>query len=191
MNTTFIKSDCIIDPSIDRDLSSFADAECRDEPELFSHLGSLCSNNKSYQSVILNHLKRSSDYISSIEEITEETTSSHSANNSAPASRFFQLNRWDGYISSIISEEETVEAILTDSKSSEVEHAVFSIEEFSQGDRELLRPGCLIEWQIGYKEIPSRLRTSEIRVRRIPLLTPEAIMQADKNGEDFYDQLDW
>lgn len=107
------------------------------------------------------------------------------ARDSLPAGRFTVLQSWEGVVVSVNDAEFT--AILTDrtTENSE-EEVVIGIEEISEDDRKLVKPGAVFYWFIGYKDAPGepRRRVSQIRFRRLPAWSQHDIDQAARHASE-------
>jgi hypothetical protein len=64
--------------------------------------------------------------------------------------------------------------------------AVFSLDEVSPSDRDLVKDGAIFYWNIGYYDDPSgqRHRVSEIRFRRLPAWLPGELRNAARAAAD-------
>ncbi len=80
------------------------------------------------------------------------------------------LQEWEGVVSEV--REDTLVARLIDvtCRDSPEEEAVFLIEDVRRDDLELLRPGAVFRWIIGYdvKRDGAKRRASQIVFRRLP-----------------------
>lgn len=105
---------------------------------------------------------------------------------------FQSLQSWEGIVESA-----TPEAITTRlrdrSKKSPDQIAEFSIDEISPIDRELVQPGAIFYWDIGYSEDKTgqRLRASLIRFRRLPAWTHKEIEKAKRDSIEMRNKLGW
>lgn len=89
----------------------------------------------------------------------------------APRVTFELLQRWEGTVQRV--EEDDVQVILVDkTRASEDEIATLALEDFSPADRELVVPGAVFYWTIGYRTVAgTRRRESFFSVRRRPTHT--------------------
>jgi hypothetical protein len=102
------------------------------------------------------------------------------------------LQEWEGTVDSI--GDRTFVARLVDRTSpGPDEEAEFDIDEVSRGDRDLLAPGAIFYWSIGYRDSASgsRSRTSLLTFRRLPAWTDEEKRQAEKTADEIIEVLDW
>lgn len=106
--------------------------------------------------------------------------------------RFVPLQKWEGTVLQIL--EDSFFARLVDLTSGGVdEEAEFPVEEVSDADRSLIRPGAVFYWNIGYIDNISgqRTRASVIRFRRLPVWRPEELERARRKAQHISDLLDW
>ena len=98
--------------------------------------------------------------------------------------KFNSLQKWEGHV--VKKGKDSFVAVLIDltNPSPIEEEAEFSLEEIEEGDRDLVKPGAVFYWNIGYYDKTSgRLRTSLIRFRRLPNWTREEIEFAEARGK--------
>lgn len=90
---------------------------------------------------------------------------------------FKLLQLWEGYVSDINGDEFTATVCDRTNPDYPNEEVVFSIEEVTPDDRELLQKGAVFYWSIGYADSigKPRSRESRIRFRRIPGWTQREI----------------
>ena len=101
-------------------------------------------------------------------------------------STFTPLQEWEGYVTEIGDETFTARLIdLTADSEQEEEEADFLILDLSDTDRQLLRPGAIFRWAIGYsiKRSGSKKRISSIVFRRLPAWTDREIKENRKKAE--------
>ncbi len=106
--------------------------------------------------------------------------------------RFIVLQSWEGYVLSVSVD--SFVARLVDSKHIRPdEEAEFDVNELTEDDREMLEPGAVFYWSIGYYDKPSgqRIRASEIRFRRLPAWTKEELKEAREHAKRLSEQLGW
>jgi hypothetical protein len=102
------------------------------------------------------------------------------------------LQEWEGTVD--YNYDSTFFARIVDRTSSGPdEEAEFDIDEVSRGDRELLAPGAIFYWSVGYRDSSSgtRSRTSLLTFRRLPAWTDEEMRQAQKRADEIIEVLDW
>ena len=104
---------------------------------------------------------------------------------SSPERNFRLLQHWEGVVDEI--GEETFWATLSDLTNPEnaEEYAEFSLSEIAPDDLEILNPGVIFYWSIGYETTTSgtRRRVSEFRLRRNPTWTRRTIMNLGSEAE--------
>jgi hypothetical protein len=86
-----------------------------------------------------------------------------------PREFFYAIQRWEGYV--ITVGEETFVARLVDLAGGlPEEEAEFYLDDVSDGDLELVRPGNVFYWSLGYRISATRQRSkvSLLRFRRLP-----------------------
>lgn len=105
---------------------------------------------------------------------------------SLPAGRFTVLQSWEGVVVLVNGAEFT--AILTDrtARLNPEEEVVIGIEEITEDDCTLIKPGAVFYWSIGYKDAPGepRRRVSQIRFRRLPAWSQHDIDQAARHAAE-------
>lgn len=88
----------------------------------------------------------------------------------APQDRFELHQQWEGAIESVSGD--TVTAILRDltDRTQPEEIVDLPLEEFSPNDADLVAPGAVFYWSIGYRITPTgtKERVSRFRMRRLP-----------------------
>ena len=105
-----------------------------------------------------------------------------------PVRKFKVLQQFEGKVTEVY-EDQTFRADLIDltDKTSELENAEFSIEEIHPLDRDLIVPGSVFYWIMGYETTPSDYkRVSEIRLRRSPRWSDHEIDSITKEGQDLF-----
>jgi hypothetical protein len=89
---------------------------------------------------------------------------------SRPQARFEALQKWEGRVLDVT--DSTFTAIVVDGMVSGVEEEVeFDLDEVTPGDLDLVVPGAVFYWSIGYRAEPSgeRSRSSVLVFRRLPV----------------------
>lgn len=102
--------------------------------------------------------------------------------------RFFALQEWEGTVLEV--REDLFLARLTDLTEATADtEAEFSTEEVSPSDRDLLVPGAIFYWRIGYtdKAGGQRERSSIIRFRRMPRWKEEDLKAAEEEASRLRD----
>lgn len=112
---------------------------------------------------------------------------------SIPKQKFKLLQKWEGTVVDT-SEEECV-AIIRDLIAPEnpEEEIKFSLEEIPETDRELVVPGSVFRWSIGYFDDKngSRHRTSTMTFRRLPYWRKKDLKKAQEEAESLRERLGW
>lgn len=102
---------------------------------------------------------------------------------SALEDRFELLQQWEGTIESITGD--TVTASLRDltDRAQPEEIVDLPLEEFSPNDADLVAPGAVFYWSIGYRVTPTgtKERVSRVRMRRVP---PPTRRQLERIAQD-------
>lgn len=104
---------------------------------------------------------------------------------------FRSLNKWEGVIAEIY--EDGFRAILTDLiHGGPQEEATISMDEVSDQDIPLLKPGAIFYWNIGYETINGqRRKASIIRFKRLPKWSQKDWDQALDKANEFHKGLQW
>lgn len=99
--------------------------------------------------------------------------------------KFQLLQFWEGRVDELVNE--GIVAIIRDktNPSNPEEEATILLEEISDEDIDLVRPGAVFYWSIGYEDAPSRRRISQIRFRRLPGWTKREIIESEKKAKEF------
>jgi hypothetical protein len=138
--------------------------------------------------------------IAEIDEITEQSTSIGKFE--APLieyppvefhiNRMISLQKWQGYVLKVLENSIWVRLIDLTNQGPD-EEAEISLEEITEDDLELLKPGAIFYWNIGYLDLYSgqRLRTSVIRFQRMPLWRDEEIDAAQREAEQLQKSIHW
>lgn len=104
---------------------------------------------------------------------------------------FRSLNKWEGIVTEIMDDE--FSAILTDLlNGGPQEEVTFSLEEVSEQDIPLLKPGAIFYWNIGYETINGqRRKASVIRFKRLPKWSRKDWDQILDKANELQQGLDW
>ena len=110
---------------------------------------------------------------------------------SQPSTRFEVLQKWEGIVLDVLRESFTARLIDLTLEGSD-EEAEFALDEIDEGDKDLLKPGAVFYWNIGYSDSPSgRARVSIIRFRRLPVWRSEELQRAKRDAERLSGLLEW
>lgn len=107
-------------------------------------------------------------------------------------SHMVSLQKWQGYVLKVTDSSLFVRLIDLTHKGPD-EEAEIPIEEISEDDRELIKPGAIFYWSIGYLDSYSgqRSRVSVIRFQRLPSWSKEEIDAAKREAERLQQIVDW
>lgn len=105
---------------------------------------------------------------------------------SLPAGRFTVLQSWEGVVVSVSDAEFTATLVDRTDRENPEEEVVIGIEEISEDDRKLIKPGAVFYWSMAYKDAPGepRRRVSQIRFRRLPAWSQYDIDQAARRASE-------
>ena len=105
--------------------------------------------------------------------------------------RYVSLQEWEGYVSSIHDDEFTARlADVTAGSSALEEEATFPISDVVESDRDLLVPGAVFRWSIGYAHHGrTRMRSSMIAFRRLPQWLKSDIERANQRALELQDSI--
>ncbi len=103
--------------------------------------------------------------------------------------RFRAIQKWEGYV--IDADDEVFRARLIPLKGEGCEQeAEIFLSEITDEDREMLQPGAVFYWSIGYLEKPSgTMRASIIRFRRLPTWTAQELTAAETKATELKELL--
>ena len=105
------------------------------------------------------------------------------------ARRFNILRQWEGVVTSVSNE--NITATLEDLTDDEAapETVSLPLAEIPPSDRELLQPGCVFYWHIGYdtSEGGQLRRVSEIRVSRTPEWSSHQLARVQSRASEQFD----
>lgn len=102
-----------------------------------------------------------------------------------PAARFIVLQKWEGQV--LTADASTFTAKLLDlTQGATEEIAEFDLEEVNDDDHELVGPGAVFYWSIGYRVEPSgeRSRSSVMRFRRLPAWSENDVAAAKERAAE-------
>lgn len=100
---------------------------------------------------------------------------------------FLVLQSWEGHVEKVQWDKEMFSAIIADRTNPDNpnEWVELSINEIGPKDRELIEPGAVFYWSMGYEDRPGypRQRLSRIYFRRLPGWTEEEVNAAEEEAE--------
>jgi hypothetical protein len=118
---------------------------------------------------------------------------SHEKFKAKPRQNFFtSLQAWEGIVMEVMADAFLARLIdVTDTGTDE--EAIFPIDEISEDDKPLVKPGAIFYWDIGYHTSYSgqRTRIPLIRFRRLPAWTQREIDAAKQEAERIGKALGW
>jgi hypothetical protein len=106
--------------------------------------------------------------------------------------RMVSLQKWQGYVLKVLENSLWVRLIDLTQHGPD-EEAEISLDEISPDDLELIKPGAIFYWNIGYLDLYSgqRIRSSVIRFQRIPVWSDEEINAAREEAERLQNSIHW
>jgi hypothetical protein len=109
-----------------------------------------------------------------------------------PQEILIALQRWEGVVLDVDDACFVVRLIDVPGEHDD-EEVKLSREELSDFDVELLEPGAILYWTIGYRQQlrGSRERVSRIRLRRVPAWTERQLTEAQQSAADLAHELGW
>jgi hypothetical protein len=109
-----------------------------------------------------------------------------------PTPRFQVLQKWEGVVLDVTPD--SFHARLTDlTGNAPQEEAELLLEDVPPDDRELVAPGGIFYWSVGYLDVFSgqRMRSSAMRFRRLPSWGSAEITAARNRARSLAEELDW
>jgi hypothetical protein len=108
-----------------------------------------------------------------------------------PRSRFEVLQKWEGIVLDVLHDSFTARLIDLTRQGAD-EEAEFALDEIDEGDKDLLKPGAVFYWNVGYSDsLSGRARVSIIRLRRLPIWRKEELERAKRDAERLSTLLEW
>lgn len=100
---------------------------------------------------------------------------------------FRALERWEGVVDEVQGNKIFVR-LYSDATPDHHETAVLSTDDVDQDDRELLAPGGVFYWSIGYRDGPAGRETiSVMRFRRLPAWDEKRINQVRREADELFE----
>jgi hypothetical protein len=106
--------------------------------------------------------------------------------------RAVSLQKWEGVVTEV--EKDIFNARLLDlTDDNPEEETDFSIEEVSEDDRKLLKPGAVFYWSLGYLTTATGqvIRTSIVKFRRLPAWTETEVKKAQEQAAKIRRTIGW
>ena len=109
-----------------------------------------------------------------------------------PQEILIALQSWEGVVLGV-DDTSFVARLIDVAGEHDDEEVKLSRDELSDFDLELLEPGAILYWTIGYRQQlrGSRERVSRIRLRRVPAWTKRQLGEAQERASDLARDLDW
>lgn len=110
------------------------------------------------------------------------------------AGQAVSLQKWEGVVLNIEASANTFFARLHDlTADNPEEEAEFSIDEVMEDDKNLLMPGAVFYWSIGYhtSETGQQLRASVIKFRRLPAWRGKELKEIESKAREFGRAIGW
>jgi hypothetical protein len=107
---------------------------------------------------------------------------------------FYPLQEWEGYVVDIAGDTFTARLVdKTADKTVEGEVGEFAVSDLTDDDRELLKPGAIFRWTIGYQRTKggTKRRVSDIVFRRLPQWTKFDLASAKERAKKLADGIRW
>ena len=107
-------------------------------------------------------------------------------------SHMVSLQKWEGYVIRVLDNSLLVRLVDLTQKGAD-EEAEIPIEEISEDDRHLIKPGAIFYWNIGYLDSYSgqRTRVSVIRFQRLPAWSKDEIDEAKRKADKLRHSICW
>ena len=104
------------------------------------------------------------------------------------------MQEWEGYVIEVSDTSFTAKLIdITAHEDVASEEADFPIDEISDADIPLLKPGGVFRWSIGYQRTRggTKKRVSQIVFRRLPQWTKYNLVEADTLTQNLISNINW
>ena len=110
-----------------------------------------------------------------------------------PTLIFHPLQEWEGYVVEISGDVFTARLVdVATGEALEMEEADFPISDVEEKDRDLLKPGAIFRWSIGYiRRGSTKIRASQIVFRRLPQWRAQDLDKARKHAEELAAAIPW
>ena len=110
------------------------------------------------------------------------------------SSSFNALQEWEGSVLEVNGETFTASLIDTKAKHPpEVEEADFLLSDVSLYDQNMVKPGAIFRWVIGYtiSKGGNRKRSSVVSFRRLPQWTKKELQESRSRAKEISDSINW
>jgi len=110
-----------------------------------------------------------------------------------PKSHFALLQEWEGYVLDISLDSFTATLYdVTEDRGLADEEAEFPLDELSELDKRLLKPGAVFRWLIGYRiKASGKERTSRLVFRDLPHWRQKDFIRLESKAQEISDSLKW
>ncbi len=102
------------------------------------------------------------------------------------------VQAWEGVVEDVLEEEEKVYVKLIDKtdRNASDSFAYVPLDQFDPEDTDLIVPGAIFYWYVGYETKPSgRTRSSMIRFRRVPAWTASDLKRTEAEADELFKSL--
>jgi hypothetical protein len=105
--------------------------------------------------------------------------------------REIKLQEWEGQVQEVGSHYFSARLVdLTAGENEETEEAELPLDDLIESDRDLLVPGAVFRWVIGYRYLDGQKeRFTRVVIRRLPMWTEQEIRSADREADDLHHAL--
>ena len=106
--------------------------------------------------------------------------------------KFLSLQKWEGVVLEV-KEDSFLARLIDLTEEGPDEEAEFPLEEVPGGDKQLIKPGAIFYWNIGYHDTSSgqRIRSSMIRFRRLPVWQKTEIDDTKRKAKQLRNAIGW
>jgi hypothetical protein len=107
--------------------------------------------------------------------------------------RFILLQQWEGYVETKKADSFVARLVDLDNPVEREVEADILLSEVNPDDLDLIKPGAVFYWTIGYRDQATgqRARVSEIRFRRLPAFTENDLDVAKRDAQQTAELLGW
>lgn len=106
--------------------------------------------------------------------------------------KFLSLQKWEGIVLEV-KEDSFLARLIDLTEEGPEEEVELPLEEVSEDDRKLVKPGAIFYWNIGYHDTSrgQRIRSSMIRFRRLPVWQKAEIDDTKRKAKRLRDAIGW